>query len=905
MSVDLHFKDRMPKETITRIMSILDSCGVPLEVHWTKMNGYGAYSLRATIKGTHIGQNGKGISKEFAMASALAEFMERLQNNVLFQCDFSAQTRSAFGFEYFPDEKYISVSELTADNPSLPAYWFDGHSMDENLLCVPFYSAREGRKHYLPIEILLNRHNTNGMCSGNTLQEAMVQGISEIFERRTQRKLLTGHISLPDVPRDYIKRYKKIDSMLSSLEAEDGYKFIIKDASGIEDYPVAVFIAVNMRKGTFGLKLGAHPQYDIAIERSMTEAFQGKGLEEFSQYCNLDFDIAGVDSYTNMFNSYKVGMGTYPPEIFRNTQHLLFKEPECVSADNGAMCDWVIKKICARGLDLFVRDVNYLKFPAYHIVIPGLSEMFEEKHNILLDKISNTKNYVACILKHTESLTKKKVEYLYNLLEITNNNQIERNISYLYKLPVTNGFFPFEKDGIGHLYLSAVCCGMLSLWERGEKFLCQMVHAYECNKQAVPSILPALSKLFGGLSKGRAVSEMKEYLSVFYDADTVHSCMDALDCIEKFKIPFMQPMNCHHCDECKVAINCGYRQVEKIWLHLKSKMIEYFPDQENLKHDLDKYTRELSAAYKGPILVRHDKDNLWGKAFQPAEYLEASRIKLLHKEFAPVIRELTGMTSGMKILEVGCGSGCFTSYLENVSSGMTIFGIDNDRILIDKAAKRQFSNNKVSYICGDARNLPFEESNFDMVISHTFFQCVDQKHVILNEMKRVVKPNGCIAAIVPMSLEIQASHAGNYPTSATWVPRLRQLEQMVDKLIKEELNIQFLSVNNDTANHMPQLFVDAGLKNIRMLPLGKTFSLSNAIMSMNDKQKFIDNWYMGEMKRFKAMMEYPSFRNKMTGIDEEYTSLLKAKFDFWCDHLDDNSIFEWEGNSAMIICGEK
>lgn len=90
-----------------------------------------------------------------------------------------------------------------------------------------------------------------------------------------------------------------------------------------------------------------------------------------------------------------------------------------------------------------------------------------------------------------------------------------------------------------------------------------------------------------------------------------------------------------------------------------------------------------------------------------------------------------------------------------------------------------------------------------------------------------------------------------------------------------------------------------------MLPLGKTFSLSNAIMNLNDKQKFIDNWYMGEIKRFKAMMEYPSFRNKMNGIDEEYTSLLKAKFDFWCEHLDDNSIFEWEGNSAVIICGEK
>ena len=190
--MDRHFKDKAPEETITHIKAILNDCGVPLEIHWTNGQTYGAHSLRVTIEGTPIGQNGKGVSKELAMASALAELMERLQNNVLFPHEFSFGTRIASGFDYYPDEKFIPASEFKAMNLSLPGNRTKERK-DEGLLCVPFYSVRESIKRYLPVEILLNRHNTNGMCSGNTLQEALVQGISEIFERRTQRKLLTGH----------------------------------------------------------------------------------------------------------------------------------------------------------------------------------------------------------------------------------------------------------------------------------------------------------------------------------------------------------------------------------------------------------------------------------------------------------------------------------------------------------------------------------------------------------------------------------------------------------------------------------------------------------------------------------------------------------------------------------------
>ena len=62
-----------------------DSMDKVLEVeeNWKKKSSVNTYSLRLCIKGTNIGQNGKGMTKEFALASAYAEFLERYQNGIL------------------------------------------------------------------------------------------------------------------------------------------------------------------------------------------------------------------------------------------------------------------------------------------------------------------------------------------------------------------------------------------------------------------------------------------------------------------------------------------------------------------------------------------------------------------------------------------------------------------------------------------------------------------------------------------------------------------------------------------------------------------------------------------------------------------------------------------------------
>ena len=92
-------KDKNPIETIKTIKTILKSLGIKIREYPLKSISNSYYSIRIEIKGFYnMGSNGKGISKEFAMASAYAELMERLQSRMLIRNYFLKEFfNSVFG----------------------------------------------------------------------------------------------------------------------------------------------------------------------------------------------------------------------------------------------------------------------------------------------------------------------------------------------------------------------------------------------------------------------------------------------------------------------------------------------------------------------------------------------------------------------------------------------------------------------------------------------------------------------------------------------------------------------------------------------------------------------------------------------------------------------------------------
>jgi ubiquinone/menaquinone biosynthesis C-methylase UbiE len=107
-----------------------------------------------------------------------------------------------------------------------------------------------------------------------------------------------------------------------------------------------------------------------------------------------------------------------------------------------------------------------------------------------------------------------------------------------------------------------------------------------------------------------------------------------------------------------------------------------------------------------------------------------------------------------RVLDIGFGHG-FLSYEMAVRTPATIVGIDflgGEQLRIAKSGLRTGGlNDRVSFLVGDARKLPFSSGSFDSVISFLSFEDVnmtggrDSLAVVIEESMRILRPGGLLA----------------------------------------------------------------------------------------------------------------------------------------------------------------
>lgn len=111
----------------------------------------------------------------------------------------------------------------------------------------------------------------------------------------------------------------------------------------------------------------------------------------------------------------------------------------------------------------------------------------------------------------------------------------------------------------------------------------------------------------------------------------------------------------------------------------------------------------------------------------------------------------SGIKEGMRILEVGCGSGAFTIFAARVSGIKgEVYALDiQPRMLMQLKKKLSRPDNRdiknIKLVEGDAHKLPFNDNSFDVVYTVTVLQELPDQNRALKEMKRVLKPGGILA----------------------------------------------------------------------------------------------------------------------------------------------------------------
>ncbi|MBV9569450.1 MAG: class I SAM-dependent methyltransferase [Hyphomicrobiales bacterium] len=117
------------------------------------------------------------------------------------------------------------------------------------------------------------------------------------------------------------------------------------------------------------------------------------------------------------------------------------------------------------------------------------------------------------------------------------------------------------------------------------------------------------------------------------------------------------------------------------------------------------------------------------------------------RDLAPLFIEFAGLRDGEAVLDVGCGTGSLTFALLDAARDLRLTGVDFSPVFLD-AARAKPKAASVRFEQADATALPFEDASFDRALSLLVLHFVPESRHALAEMRRVVKPKGCVAAAV-------------------------------------------------------------------------------------------------------------------------------------------------------------
>jgi SAM-dependent methyltransferase len=114
-------------------------------------------------------------------------------------------------------------------------------------------------------------------------------------------------------------------------------------------------------------------------------------------------------------------------------------------------------------------------------------------------------------------------------------------------------------------------------------------------------------------------------------------------------------------------------------------------------------------------------------------------------ELAEAFVRFAGIETGMRVLDVGCGTGALTTRLAHIVGGDRVLAVDPSEAYAD-ACRRRVPGAAVRV--GSAEALPFEDGGFDAVLAQLVIQALDDAPAAAHEMRRVAAAGGVVAACV-------------------------------------------------------------------------------------------------------------------------------------------------------------
>lgn len=386
-------KDLPLEKTIANMSKILTDLGVKIEVASWRNIVPNVWSLHIRDAASPMCfTNGKGASKESALCSALGEYIERSCCNFFYNDHYFGEEIAGSDFVHYPNEKWFkadtddALPEGLLDEYSLKLFDPENELKASNLIdtnsgkkergvcALPFIRQSDKEEIYFPSNLIENLFVSNGMSAGNTYPEAEVQCLSEIFERAVKREILENEIALPDVPHAVLKKYPHIEAGINELE-EKGFPVLVKDASLGGQFPVMCVTLMNPKTGGVFASFGAHPSFEVALERSLTELLQGRSFEGLNDVPPPTFNSAALKEPNNFVEHFIDSTGLVSWKFFSDKHDYEFCEWDFsgTTTQENEYLMGILKKI---GKEVYVAHYDDFGATACRILVPGYSEIY-------------------------------------------------------------------------------------------------------------------------------------------------------------------------------------------------------------------------------------------------------------------------------------------------------------------------------------------------------------------------------------------------------------------------------------------------------------------------------------------------------------------------------------------------
>ena len=383
-----HYKEREPEETIQIIKDFFILRGFKIYTNAASYSEANTYSNSIRLEYNNkevLHTNGKGLTPIYAEASGLAELYERFcayprVGNLMMQTNLKRHQNL---------KQNISITELLT-NPYI--YYSISHLVpeltdeyiqkyieiyhDNNYITNKYINLDNDQDIiYQDLATVCDLIGTTGLAAGNTIEEALVQGTSEWFERLAIKQFCNEksilktfyYLNNENLPKELKERIKFLEDL--------NYEIRFYDLSYTYTLPVCMLYICQKSLNLFHICFGAAPTFAIAAERCLTEIYQGAyRLPWRPRIIIPSIDVSPAQMTSDYYTSSHLHDNIYIHELcithskeIDNYNNQIFLDSS--SHNQKELLNHLIKLAKLNDIELFYTDISLSdKIKAIHVI---------------------------------------------------------------------------------------------------------------------------------------------------------------------------------------------------------------------------------------------------------------------------------------------------------------------------------------------------------------------------------------------------------------------------------------------------------------------------------------------------------------------------------------------------------